>query len=167
MGDAILFGVLRMPPAIWGNDEMDKIQRYARYLEAADEIDRLRAEVERLTVDGIHSCHDQCPRIACVQRREIERLRAALTYLLENCSDDLGPLALDTVHDALTGPSPGTVPVAQSKSQQKRFDALRRLDLKRFQSAPCYVCGYNGPDYYQSEVHECAGLYHEQTNELP
>lgn len=33
------------------------------------------AEVERLRLDGIHTCHDECPRIACVQRREIERLR--------------------------------------------------------------------------------------------
>lgn len=42
-----------------------------------------------------------------------------------------------------------------------------RIDLKRFQKAPCYICGYNGPNYYQPEVHECAGLYHEQTNEMP
>lgn len=34
----------------------------------------LRQEIERLRTDGIHSCHDECPRIACVQRREIERL---------------------------------------------------------------------------------------------
>ena len=35
-------------------------------------------EVERLRTGSIHSCHDRCPRIECVQRREIERLRAAL-----------------------------------------------------------------------------------------
>jgi len=43
----------------------------------------------------------------------------------------------------------------------------QRMDLKRFQKAPCYICGYNGPNYYQPEVHDCAGLYHEQADELP
>lgn len=42
---------------------------------AEAERDALRAEVERLTLDGIHTCHHECPRIACVQRREIARLR--------------------------------------------------------------------------------------------
>lgn len=49
---------------------------------------RLRAENERLTADGIHTCHDQCPRYACVLRRErdtalsdVERLRQALRTL--------------------------------------------------------------------------------------
>lgn len=32
-------------------------------------------EVERLRTGSIHSCHDRCPRIECVQRREIERLK--------------------------------------------------------------------------------------------
>jgi hypothetical protein len=45
---------------------------------AQAEADALRAEVERLTYDGIHTCHDGCPRLPCVQRREIERLREAL-----------------------------------------------------------------------------------------
>ena len=29
-------------------------------------------------VKGIHSCHDNCQRLECVQRREIERLRREL-----------------------------------------------------------------------------------------
>jgi hypothetical protein len=44
----------------------------------ADRIEALQAEIERLTFDGIHTCHDDCPRLPCVQRREIERLREAL-----------------------------------------------------------------------------------------
>jgi len=44
--------------------------------QAAVEIRSLRAQVERLFNDGIHTCHDQCPRFGCVQRREIESLRA-------------------------------------------------------------------------------------------
>jgi hypothetical protein len=42
------------------------------------EAEALRAEIERLSYDGIHTCHDGCPRLPCVQRREIERLREAL-----------------------------------------------------------------------------------------
>jgi hypothetical protein len=47
------------------------------------EAEALRAEVERLSYDGIHTCHDGCPRLPCVQRREIERLREALREALD------------------------------------------------------------------------------------
>ena len=47
-------------------------------LNTTSQVDALRAEVERLSYDGIHTCHDDCPRLPCVQRREIERLREAL-----------------------------------------------------------------------------------------
>jgi hypothetical protein len=48
----------------------------------ADRIEALLAEVERLTYDGIHTCHDDCPRLPCVQRREIDGLRAVLRHLM-------------------------------------------------------------------------------------
>lgn len=48
MSDLILFGVLRMPPELWRNDEIDIAQRHTRYVEAADRITELEAEVERL-----------------------------------------------------------------------------------------------------------------------
>jgi uncharacterized small protein (DUF1192 family) len=44
----------------------------------AKEVERLRAEVQRLDIAGIHSCHDDCQKLPCVQRREIDRLRAEL-----------------------------------------------------------------------------------------
>jgi hypothetical protein len=47
-------------------------------LNTTSQAEALRAEVERLSYDGIHTCHDGCPRLPCVQRREIERLRVAL-----------------------------------------------------------------------------------------
>jgi hypothetical protein len=50
--------------------------------EAADAIEALQAEIERLTFDGIHTCHDDCPRLPCVQRREIDGLRAVLRHLM-------------------------------------------------------------------------------------
>ena len=75
------------------SDALDALQKTVA--EACALIDRLmaqnkqlRAENERLTADGIHTCHDQCPRYACVLRRErdaaladVERLRQALRIL--------------------------------------------------------------------------------------
>jgi HAMP domain-containing protein len=55
----------------------NKVQR-----EAADAIEALQAEIERLTFDGIHTCHDDCPRLPCVQRREIEGLQAQVRHLM-------------------------------------------------------------------------------------
>ena len=41
MGNTILLGVLRMPPTIWRNDELDIYQRHVKYLQAADKIERM------------------------------------------------------------------------------------------------------------------------------
>ena len=46
--------------------------------ELADKAERLRAEVQRLDIAGTHTCHDDCPKLPCVQRREIERLKRDL-----------------------------------------------------------------------------------------
>ena len=47
----------------------------------ADRIEALQAQVERLTYDGIHTCHADCPRLPCVQRREIDGLQADVRHL--------------------------------------------------------------------------------------
>lgn len=43
------------------------------------------AEIERLQLDGIHTCHANCPRTACVLRRRVvelqERLEARIAEL--------------------------------------------------------------------------------------
>jgi len=66
-----------------GADGMGWSPDLSLFGEAADEI-------ERLQVNGIHTCNPDCQRIACVQRREIERLTAErdavtgyATYLAE------------------------------------------------------------------------------------
>jgi uncharacterized protein YdcH (DUF465 family) len=58
-------------------DEALKV--YKPELDAKDaEIERLREDLNNAQARGIHTCHDQCQRVECVQRREIERLRAGL-----------------------------------------------------------------------------------------
>lgn len=47
------------------------------------ELEALRGEVERLTYNGIHTCSDTCQRLPCVQRREIDQLRARVAALEE------------------------------------------------------------------------------------
>jgi len=37
-----------------------------------DELAAARAEIERIDVSGIHSCHDNCQRWTCVLRRELK-----------------------------------------------------------------------------------------------
>ena len=52
--------------------------------EAADEIERLTAEVQRLDYSTTHTCWDECPRVACAQRREIDALRAKVVKARES-----------------------------------------------------------------------------------
>ncbi len=37
------------------------------------------------------------------------------------------------------------------------------FDRVRFENAPCYICGYNGPGYFQPATHSCAKKYHKPT----
>jgi hypothetical protein len=34
------------------------------------------------------------------------------------------------------------------------------VDVARFESAPCYLCGYGGEGYFQPTTHPCASAYH-------
>ena len=46
MSEVMLQGVLRMPINCWSDDELSKIQRHSRYIEAADRIEALELEVK-------------------------------------------------------------------------------------------------------------------------
>lgn len=48
MSEVMLMGVLRMPKEIWSDSEIDKYQRECRYNEAADLIESLQEENEKL-----------------------------------------------------------------------------------------------------------------------
>lgn len=62
----------------WRDRNWQCITDPARLLEAAAEIERLTAEVQRLDYNTTHTCWDECPRLACAQRREIDALTAQL-----------------------------------------------------------------------------------------
>jgi hypothetical protein len=44
----MLLGVLRMPPECWIDSEIDVAQRYSRYLEAADRIEKDEAKIAEM-----------------------------------------------------------------------------------------------------------------------
>ena len=48
MSDTMLHGVLNMPPELWGDDFLDKMQRYDRYLQASKRITEDEEKLERL-----------------------------------------------------------------------------------------------------------------------
>jgi len=48
MSDLMLHGVLNMPPELWDNSEIDKMQRYSRYMEASRKIEQLQKDKAEL-----------------------------------------------------------------------------------------------------------------------
>lgn len=157
MSEIMLLGVLRMPPECWSGDTLDVMQRHSRYLEAADEIEALKHDIDRHIA------------IASEHATENARLREALSFYADIrnhngdrntghvpiCDDDyLGDKARAVLggcdHEwidirnrsvesgemcrkcnavrAGNQTSPPPEPVAQSKSQQKRFDAMKKAD---------------------------------------
>lgn len=52
--------------------------------------------------------------------------------------------------------------IALASRLQSELDRLRgcEIDTRRFEQAPCYLCGYNSHSYYQPSVHKCAARYH-------
>jgi hypothetical protein len=62
-------------------DDLHDFQTAADQIEAdGKRIAELEAEVERPTYDGIHSCHDQRRRVACVLERRVKELEAELAW---------------------------------------------------------------------------------------
>jgi hypothetical protein len=72
--------------AAWLDPEIDMVEEWEAS-DAADRIEALSAENERLKYDGIHSCHDQCERPLCVLERDNEKLREALRDVLVYAPD--------------------------------------------------------------------------------
>lgn len=55
----------------------------------------------------------------------------------------------------------------ESERLSKRVTELEDLLFKRGEmfNPPCFVCGYNGPDYYQPDKHPCAKRHHDSVFE--
>lgn len=125
-------------------------------------IEKQRAEIKRLTVE-LAQANEACaalregkplgPVIGAQtilnQAREIERLqnevrRAKACYESE----------VMKVQGQL---------MPEIERLQAQLETAKRgaFNATRFESAPCYLCGYNGPGYYQTEMHSCAKLYHQ------
>ena len=66
-------------------------------------LDRAADEIERLTANGIHSCHDHCDRPMCVQRRRIAELEGALRRIGEMQDGEHAWYARDIANKALDG----------------------------------------------------------------
>lgn len=69
--------------AQWVEIEFDRVEQMT-LTTAADRIEAQAAEIERLTINGIHTCHDECQRVPCMQRREIKHLKDILEIWITN-----------------------------------------------------------------------------------
>lgn len=49
---------------------------------------------------------------------------------------------------------------ARQDSARLREALGKEINTSRFESAPCYLCGYNGKLYFQPSTHPCAEWYH-------
>lgn len=81
--------------------ERVRSQRLAETLREAR--DKLQAELDNRWAQGVHTCHENCQRIACVLRRDNKRLAEALRWYAEQAelcrklgaAGDSGRRALD------------------------------------------------------------------------
>jgi len=44
MSNTMLIGILKMPPELWRDDELDKVQRHSSYVRAAEMIEKYESE---------------------------------------------------------------------------------------------------------------------------
>jgi hypothetical protein len=49
--------------------------------------------------------------------------------------------------------------IKELKGQKTRLENML-FALGKMNESPCFVCGYNGEDYYQPEKHRCAARHH-------
>lgn len=111
MSDVMLFGILRMPFDLAMSDEISRHQYWQRGKQAADEVEKLRAEVGRVA-DERDEARAEVERLkekmldiwatsgnrthsAALDKAEIERLREALAWYGARVRE------LSTPHDAV------------------------------------------------------------------
>lgn len=50
--------------------------------------------------------------------------------------------------------------IERLRAENKRLRDGLPMHPELFEEGPCYLCGYNGPGYYQPQTHPCAARYH-------
>jgi len=74
--------------------KLESLQQFAELVEAADR--------ERMKYDGIHTCHNECQRPACVAtRRAVEREREACAKVVEDYPHWIGLTAKAEISNAI------------------------------------------------------------------
>ena len=73
-------------------------------------------------VKGIHSCHDNCQRLECVQRREIERLRRELAEA-RKAREDAEQLMRDGWIEVADGPASKVYRKQRDEAREKLAEA--------------------------------------------
>lgn len=50
----------------------------------------------------------------------------------------------------------------QLKDAKKRIKELETMlfEYGAMEDPPCFICGYNGPGYFNSSIHKCADKHH-------
>lgn len=70
MSDLMLHGVLNVPPELWGDDAMDKMQRYSRYMEASRRIE----DLNRALITLVNSANNWHLGLSDEQQANIEKM---------------------------------------------------------------------------------------------
>lgn len=144
----------QQPAAVDG----DEVRRVAQHIgTAVDYIDKVYPDANMLDRDPIIRN----------MRRWHERLTAALASAPQQSAgvDEAMVERATTAYLHSRGTYEGEVPVDRDDIRAALTAALAgqqlaTVDRARFRKAPCYLCGYNGAGYFQSETHPCAALYH-------
>jgi hypothetical protein len=87
-------------------------------------------------------------------------LRKAAQKVLDDWYALAGQLPQDDRIEALEWGAMRQLRSALSTTHPAQAAEGDSIDVKRFERAPCYLCGYNGAGYYQPSSHACSKRYH-------
>lgn len=142
----------------------EQLEEYERTTAAQEaEIEALRAEVDLR--DSVIATHAADTREYQKQISQAEACAKRLVEALRNSADALERLAFAT--RAPNAHTPQLVELAIAMRTAALAQQPAAVDRARFRKAPCYLCGYNGPGYFQPETHPCASLYHAAPHQEP
>jgi hypothetical protein len=127
----IMEGVLRMPPDLWSGDALDVMQRHACYVQAADEITRLRAEVEAANQSYGDLFNKRAKRVQDLQRAVYSALNRKC------CPSAFMNIAAEAVYEH------GCGEIADLKSSNERLE-LELVELKSQLEGGEAVAWWNG-----------------------